>query len=186
MRPVVVVITGPVGAGKSTSMQALAELLAQRGESVAAIDLDSLRALWPENPDDPFHTRLGLTNLSATWPHFAERGARWLLLTDIVEHPDQRSDYEGAIPGALTVILRLDVPLDRVHERLRRRESGESLAWHLHRSDELHQIMTERGVGDIIIAVDDQAPPQVATLMLEQIHRHQQKPTAAHSPAAPR
>jgi adenylylsulfate kinase-like enzyme len=45
MRPVVVVITGAVGAGKSTSMPALAELLAQRGESVAAIDLDSLRTL---------------------------------------------------------------------------------------------------------------------------------------------
>jgi hypothetical protein len=185
MRPVVVVITGPVGAGKSTSMQALAELLAQRGESVAAIDLDSLRALWPENPDDPFHARLGLTNLGLIWPHFAERGARWLLLTDIVEHPDQRSVYEDAIPGALLVILRLNVPLDRVHERLRRRESGESLAWHLHRSGELHRMLTERGVGDIIVAVDDQDPPQVATLMLEEIERYQEKLSATQSPAAP-
>lgn len=134
MGPVVVVITGPVGAGKSTSMLALAELLARQGESVAAIDLDSLRTLWPENPDDPFHARLGLTNLSAIWPHFAERGARWLLLTDAVGHPDQRHVYEDAIPDAVIVILRLNVPIDRVHERLRRREAGKSLTWHLHRS----------------------------------------------------
>jgi adenylylsulfate kinase len=175
MRPVVVVVTGPVGAGKTTSMAALAELLAQRGESVAAVDLDGLRELWPENPDDPFHARLGLANLSAIWPQFAERGARWLLLADVVEHPDERSEYEEAIPGALIVIVRLDVPLDRVHERLRRRESGESLAWHLHRSGELQQMMVERGVGDILVAVDDQDPPQVATLMLEEIQRYQEK-----------
>jgi energy-coupling factor transporter ATP-binding protein EcfA2 len=186
MRPVAVVITGPVGAGKTTSMHALAELLAQRGESVAAIDIDSLRALWPQNPADPFHARLGMTNLSAIWPHFAERGARWLLLADVVEHPDQRSDYEDAIPDALILILRLEVPLDRVHERLRRRESDESLAWHLHRSGELHQMMTERGVGDIIIAVDDQDPQQVATLMLEEIQRYQEKLNATQSSAAPR
>lgn len=137
MRPCVIVITGPVGVGKSTSMQALAELLAQRGESVAVIDLDSLRTMWPANPDDPFHARLGLTNLRAVWPHFAERGARWLLLTDAVEHPDQRADYEHAVPDATITIVRLNVPLDRVQERLRGRESGESLEWHLHRSDEL-------------------------------------------------
>lgn len=178
MWPLVVVITGPVGAGKTTSMQALAELLAQRGEAVAAIDLDSLRALWPENPDDPFHARLGLANLSAVWPHFAERGAQWLLLTDAVEHPDQRSVYAEAIPGAVTIIVRLDVPLDLVHERLRGRESGGSLAWHLHRSGELQHMMTERGVGDIVLTVDDHGPGQVAALMLDAIQRYRERFTS--------
>ncbi|WP_427893146.1 zeta toxin family protein [Kribbella sp. GL6] len=171
MQPVAVVITGPVGAGKTTTMQVLAEELARQGETVAALDLDNLRALWPDDSNDPFHTQLGLTNLSAIWPQFAERGARWLLLTDIVEHPDQRTDYEAALPGAQIVVVRLDVPLDRLHERLRRRESGESLTWHLHRSVELHQLMTERGVGDIVITVDGEDPQQVATLMLEKIQQ---------------
>jgi hypothetical protein len=39
-------------------------------------------------------------------------------------------------------------------------------------------MMTEHGVGDIIVAVDDQDPPQVATLMLEEIQRYQEKLTA--------
>jgi putative protein kinase ArgK-like GTPase of G3E family len=42
----VVVITGPVGAGKTAAMGALAELLADHGQAVAMIDLESLRALW--------------------------------------------------------------------------------------------------------------------------------------------
>lgn len=169
MPPDVIVITGPVGAGKSTSMHALAEILAQRGESVAMIDLDSLRAMWPADPDDPFHAQLGLTNLSTIWPHFADRGARWLLLTDAVEHSDQRADYEHAVPGAAVIIVRLNVPLDRVHERLSGRESGESLEWHLHRSGELQQLMTERDIGDIVVPVDDHSPQAVAQLMLDRI-----------------
>jgi ribose 1,5-bisphosphokinase PhnN len=171
MPPHVVVITGPVGAGKSTTMQALAELLAERGESVAAVDLDSLRMVWPANPDDLFHARLGLTNLSAIWPHFAERGTTWLLLTDAVEHSGQRSGYQEAIPASVTIIVRLDVPLDRVHERLRGRESGESLAWHLRRAGELQKMMTRRGVGDVVIKVDDQSPREVAELVLQEIRR---------------
>lgn len=175
MQRCVIIITGPVGAGKSTSMRALAELLAQRGESVAMIDLDSLRALWPANPDDPFHARLGLANLSSIWPHFAERGARWLLLTDAVEHPDQRADYEHAVPDSEIIVVRLNLPLDRVHERLRGRESGESLKWHLHRSGELQQLMTERGIGDVVVTVDDHDPKAVAQLMLDKIDQRRQR-----------
>ena len=86
-RPIVVVITGPVGAGKTTSLEELAEIIDRHGESVAAVDVDGLRRLWPGNADDPFHAGLGMANLAAIWPHFAERGARWLLLADVVELP---------------------------------------------------------------------------------------------------
>lgn len=39
-------------------------------------------------------------------------------------------------------------------------------------------MMTERGVGDIVVTVDDQDPSQVAVLMLEEIRRYQDKLTA--------
>ncbi|WP_091525544.1 hypothetical protein [Microlunatus soli] len=135
------------------------------------VDVDGLRRLWPANPDDPFHMRLAMANLAAIWPQFADRGARWLLLADVVEQPDQRADYQRAVPGAKIIIVRLDVPLDRVRARLRGRERDDSLDWHLHRSGELQQLMTDRGIGDIVVPVDDHGPEQVAELILTEVQR---------------
>jgi hypothetical protein len=163
-------------------MRALWELLDREGEPAAMVDMDSLRALCPEDPADPFHAGLGLANLQAIWPQFAVRGARWLLLTDAVEHPAQRAVYEHAVPGAAVIIVRLDVPIDRVHRQLRGREVGSSLEWHLKRSVELQSMMTERGVGDLIVPIDGQKPPEVARLILDAVRHHLRLPAAANAP----
>lgn len=172
MAPIVVVITGPVGAGKSTTMEALATHLDRDHERVAMIDLDSLRALHPDDPDDLFHMELGYANLAAIWPQFAARGARWLLLTDAVERPEQRARYETAVPGARVVVVRLQVPLERIHAQLRRRETGGSLDWHLKRSVVLQSLMVERGVGDVVVPVDGESPAEVAALVLDAVRQH--------------
>lgn len=182
MTPTVVVITGPVGSGKSTSMQALWELLDRQGEHAAMVDMDSLRALCPDDPADPFHAGLGVANLGAIWPHFAQRGARWLLLSDVVEHPAQRTVYESAVPDATVIIVRLDVPIERVHRQLREREVGGSLDWHLKRSVELRSMMTERGVGDVVIPVDGDKPHEVASRILDAIQQHQRPADADSRP----
>ena len=136
------------------------------------IDLDSLRALYPDDPDDPFHMGLGYANLAAIWPQFEARGAQWLLLTDAVERPEQRVRYERAVPHARVVVVRLDVPLERVHAQLRRRETGGSLDWHLERSVVLQSLMVERGVGDVVVPVDGESPGEVATLVLDVVRQH--------------
>lgn len=172
MAPTVVVLTGPVGSGKTTSMRALWELLDHKGEPAAMVDMDSLRALCPDDPADPFHASLGVANLQAIWPQLADRGARWLLLTDAVEHPAQRTAYENAVPDATVIIVRLDVPINRVHQQLRRREVGGSLDWHLKRSVELRTMMINRGVGDVVVPIDGQEPPEIAGMILEAVQRH--------------
>ena len=66
----VLVITGPVGVGKTTVAAALSELLGQADLAHAVIDLDWLRWCYPSPANDPFHLELGIQNLAAVWSHY--------------------------------------------------------------------------------------------------------------------
>lgn len=165
-RPHLVVVTGPVGAGKSTTARAVVEELERRGEPGALIDMDYLRWLRPSFPDDRFNSRLGLANLAVMGSNFCEAGARWLVLADVVEHPDDAHLYGDAVPGSVVTVVRLNVPLDLVLTRLEGRESAESMPWYRHRAPELQGIMERTGVGDLVVHVGDRAPDAVAREIL--------------------
>ena len=160
----VVVITGPVGAGKSTSAAALSDLLAERDVPHGMIDVDYVRWCYPTPADDRFHAKLGWRNTAAVAANYREAGARVIVLADVVERQEQRGEYEAAIPDAEVSIVRLRVPMELIVERLlaRQRDSGESLEWHLKRAPELEAIMNEREIGDFVIDVGRRPPQEVA------------------------
>jgi adenylylsulfate kinase len=79
-------LSGTVGAGKTTVGEELAELLKDRGEAHAFIDLDGLSELWPAPEDDRFNGRLVLANLAAITRNFAAAGARTLVMSGVVDH----------------------------------------------------------------------------------------------------
>lgn len=158
----VIVITGPVGAGKSTVTRAVSDLLEARDIRHAGIDQDYLRWVHPAPDGDRFAARLGFRNLAAIWPNLRELGLRCVVVADVVEHPSQFAQYETAMPGTKAIVVRLDVDLALIGERLARRESGESLAWSLLRAPELHGIMERAGVGDLVIDVGQRTPDEIA------------------------
>jgi adenylylsulfate kinase len=159
----VLVITGPVGAGKSTTASALSEVLAPSGIRHAVIDQDSLRWVYPRPEGDPFGTRMGLRNLAAIWPNLRDAGIDCLIMADVVEDRDQVADYEHAMPGADVTIIRLDVPMSLIVRRLEDRESETTIDWYRHRAPELQGIMERGRVEDLLIAVGERTPPEVAT-----------------------
>lgn len=168
-----IVITGPVGAGKTTTAGALADLLEQVRIPHAMIDMDHLRWAWPAPPDDRFNARLGYRNLAAVAGAYREAGVRVLVLADVVERPEDRARYEAAIPGARVVIVRLRVPLELIAARLHGRDAGEQLAWSLNRAPELEGILDAGGIGtgsgDLIVEVGTRGPDAVAAEIADRL-----------------
>jgi molybdopterin-guanine dinucleotide biosynthesis protein len=66
----VLLITGPVGAGKTSVLAEVTELLEAAAVPFAVVDLDSLPCCYPAPPeDDRFRSGLTFTNLA----HLASR-----------------------------------------------------------------------------------------------------------------
>lgn len=157
----VIVITGPVGAGKSTIGGAMSGILSGQ-ERIYAVDQDYLRSVYPNPDGDPFGAQLGLRNLAACWQNVAPLGVRTVVISDVVEDMAQRAEYERAIPGSDVTIVRLDVPLEVIFERLEERESEATIEWYRERAPQLQAIMERGRVGNIVIDVGHRTPDDIA------------------------
>lgn len=167
----VLVITGPVGVGKTSTAIAIGEELNRAGTPHAVIDADWLRWATPIPPDDPFNSRLGFRNLAAVATNFRAAGARWLLVADIVEGEAEREAYRDAIPDAHLTIIRLRAPVDEIHHRLDGRETGHGLVWHKDRAIELSALMDERAVEDLLIETAGRSVEAVAHDILARVRQ---------------
>jgi hypothetical protein len=164
----VLVITGPVGVGKTATGMAVSEILDDRGWAYALIDMDWLRWSQPRPAGDPFHTALGLRNLAAVWANCRATGAERLVLVDVVETGRDVERYREAVPGAFVQVARLHASLPTILSRLEGRESAASLAWHQRRAPELIAIMDRNQIGDIHIDTDGQTLETIAQDVLLQ------------------
>jgi adenylylsulfate kinase len=162
-----VVVTGPVGAGKSATVEAISTLLGHIPLRHVAIDMDYLRWVYPNPDGDRFGMQLGYRNLAAIWPNLIDVGIRCAVLADVVESRGQVREYEAAMPGADVTIVRLRVSPEEIVRRLRDRQSPESLDWYLHRAPELEDILERAGVGDILIDAGSRDPLDIAREIIE-------------------
>lgn len=166
VRVPVMIITGPVGAGKTTVASEVSELLEQAEIAHAFVDLDALRWCYPRRPGDRFSTRLAMKNLAAIWPNFREYGATSLVVADVIESRGELDRYRVAITGADIFVVRLTASLSTLAERLKRRELGAGLAWHLQRAPELTAIMERNNVEDLLVATDGKTVTEIAREIL--------------------
>ena len=156
------VITGPVGVGKTTVAIAISQLLSDAGSPHAMIDMDHLRWCSPSPEEDPFHVRLGLRNLAAVAGSYREAGAKRLVLADIVETRADVAGYQEAVPGASVVVVRLHASLPTILSRLVGREGGDTLQWHQGRAAELIDQMERDRVEDLLIQTEGRTADEIA------------------------
>jgi len=155
-------ITGPVGIGKTTVAEAVGDVLAAAAVPHAVVDLDWLRRCTPSPANDPFNLALELRNLRAVARNYAEAGARRLVLAGVLERRSDRASYAEAV-GAEIAVCRLKADLSVIRQRLvaRHRDAELELRWHLDRAEELDGIFASAQVEDYVVAAD-QAVAEVA------------------------
>ena len=162
----VLVITGPVGVGKTTIAGDISALLAHAAIPHACVDVDALRDVWPAPPGDRFNIALGLKNLAAIWRNFQAVGTERVVLADVVERRGDLEGFREAIPGAEVTLIRLRASVATLQARVGQREAGAGRAWHLRRAKELAEQMDRDALEDILIETDGRAPGAIAREIL--------------------
>ena len=143
----VVVVTGPVGVGKTAVTWEMVEVLDERGVPFMRFDADAVH-YRPHEPDDRFGERVTLQVLGHAWS--LVRSPR-VLLPKVVETRDWIDRYRAVIPDAAITIVRLTAPRDVVADRVREREIGAGLDWHLARAIELEEHWEANPVEDFTV-----------------------------------
>ncbi len=132
----VLVLSGPCGVGKSSVAFECMTVLEAAGVPAAMVDAE-LAYFHPKPAGDPHGYAVAEAGLAALWHVYAAAGHRRLLLARVVEDEEQRAIVERAVPGARIRVLRLVARPETIAARLREREIGAGLAWHLARSAEI-------------------------------------------------
>jgi hypothetical protein len=169
-RPLVVVLNGPLGVGKST----LAEVLGEAIDRCATLDGDRLTALNPPPADElaSLHETLALLVR-----HHLARGYDRFVINHYWSSPGQISDLRSrlraAAPGVEVRCFRLTLPRDENLRRIARRQAGRAVdesAFEMRHFAEEYAVLSAAEGAELGEPFDVTAPPEVlAARMLEML-----------------
>jgi hypothetical protein len=162
----VLVITGPVGVGKTTVAEEASGLLSDAQVRHALVDLARIGVCWPAPRDDPWNERLAHRNLACMWSNFRAAGAQRLLLCRVLEARRLLRHVVQAVPGADITVIGLRAPVDILHARIRSREAGRDPDWYLAAAARLANELQRSTVEDHRIDTVDRSAREVAADVL--------------------
>lgn len=157
-----IIVTGPVGVGKSTVAEAMGYQLIAAKVPHANVDFDQLTAGPRPADDDIWGTKLGLANLAAIWKNYERAGARRLIIARVVEARAELDGYRRAVPGADIILVRLRASPETLEARVRTRGPWRDMEWHLRRTVELAAQMDAKPIEDLLVETDDRDVVTVA------------------------
>ena len=161
------IFSGSMGAGKTTVLSEASDLLTEAGIAHAAIDLDWLTVMYPEQ--EAYGQELMLKNLAAVWPIYAAEGAERLLVARVVENRDELQSYREAIPGAEPMVCLLSASIETMKQRLLVREPGTFQKEALDSSEALVAILEHAHAEDF--RVDNDAGRSITEVAREVLSR---------------
>jgi len=157
----VLIISGSLGAGKTTVMSEASDLLCAAGVDHAAIDLDALTI------GHLLHAAsLTQRNLAAIWQNYASFGIRRLLLAGAIDTLARLEEIRSSIPDARIVICRLRASIRTMEERVRWREPGMLQAELIERVSLLDAELDASAFHDFVVENEDRRITDVAREVL--------------------
>jgi pimeloyl-ACP methyl ester carboxylesterase len=165
-RDPVLLVTGPVGVGKTAVLLEAHHLLAKAEIPHAAVVLEEIARSWPPPADDEWSERIAYRNLASLWSNFATGGAERLLLERVLEQRSQLRHLQEAIPDAQVTVVRLRAPLSLIEERVRTRQPHAASEWHLGAARWLAPRMDRWSAEDHLVENGDRPLGEVAREVL--------------------
>jgi adenylylsulfate kinase len=159
----VLLLTGPTGVGKTSVAHGIADILEERSVSHAVIDLDALRYAFPRPEKDPFNMEIGYKNLTSIWQNYREYGVTHVIIPNVVERNEDIKKIKQIISNSHISLIRLTASLDTIHNRLKKREEGDSLQWHIDRATQLHQELRDSSLEDLAVETEGKSVREVVS-----------------------
>ncbi len=156
------IITGPVGAGKSKVSEAVSDILSIKKIPNAVIEFDCLTNAYPSPLNDRFNSALGYKNLSSIWPNYKALGIRHLIIPNVIENREEIEKFKSVIPNSHITVVRLTAEDSTLHKRLEHREVDEALMWHKNRASELREQFEQRKLENFVIDTENKSITEVA------------------------
>jgi len=148
------IVSGPVGAGKTSVGHELGERLCAQKTAHTFVDLDALAQTHPRPDGDPFGSKLALHNLTAVWENGRIAGAKLLIVSRVVETFGDVRDIERAVSLSPAFVCQLRASEETLIDRIARREIGSGLERHKQRAVELARSLSASGPADVTVNTD--------------------------------
>jgi chloramphenicol 3-O-phosphotransferase len=155
-------LNGGFGAGKSSTLEHVGDLLATAGRPFSLMDVDWFHRSWP--PADPDNALIEAHNIAAVWKCYQSVGPRQLVMCGVISTTAARERYAAAVERPIRMV-RLTANPDITRQRLRGRYSASqrsALDWHLERCDDIAARLEAADLDELVIDTSTLTPQEVA------------------------
>jgi hypothetical protein len=158
------VITGTMGAGKTSVMGEASDILAELRIVHAAIDLDALGLAYLPSARPSYGVMY--ENLRSICKNYAASGVQRFLLARAIEDSTQLKLCREIVPVANTLVCRLTASIDAMKQRVLARDLGIFQRDYVARVENLGVILDRAQLEDFVVANENRPLTEVAYEML--------------------
>ena len=158
------IITGAMGAGKTSVLAEASDMLARHHIAHAAIDVDTLGLAYV--PTAARNDEVMYRNLRSVCSNYAALGVMRFLLARALENRAELDFCRGVVSAADTAVCRLTASIETMQQRVKMREPGVSQPEYVSRVAALSAILDRARLEDFSVLNENRSLTEVAHEML--------------------